>query len=54
MFVAPHHQVNKIIQELLGNVVCGTVFTPKHEIKIVYGKKLLLKNVKKIHLKTKH
>lgn len=28
VFVTPHHQVKKVIQELLRNVVSGTVLTP--------------------------
>lgn len=31
VFMAPHNQVNEIIQELLRNVVCGTMFTPKRK-----------------------
>lgn len=31
MLVAPHHQVNKVIQELLRDVISGTVLTPTED-----------------------
>lgn len=33
MLVAPHHQVKEVIQELLRNVICGTVLVPKQKHK---------------------
>ena len=34
VLVTPNHQVNKVIQELLRNVVCGSVLTPRHNTHI--------------------
>lgn len=31
MLVTPHHQVKKVVQELLGNVVGGSMFTPREK-----------------------